>query len=165
MASAIYSGRMVIEDGATPEPRTRAEHSHTLVKALKAVPSLRICDDATLLQVVGDSVNLVWPAGHRVFENGTPSSGLFIVLTGRVRVLREDGDELAELGPGEHFGELSLLLGTTHQHTVETLEDAELMVLPKERFDALLAEQPRLAEEIRRKAEERMAMNREAPSD
>jgi CRP-like cAMP-binding protein len=48
---------------------------------------------------------------------------------------------------------------------VETLEDAELMVLPKERFDALLAEQPRLAEEIRRKAEERMAMNREAPSD
>jgi CRP-like cAMP-binding protein len=86
-------------------------------------------------------------------------------VTGRVRVLREDGDELAELGPGEHFGELSLLLGTTHQHTVETLEDAELMVLPKERFDALLAEQPRLAEEIRRKAEERMAMNREAPSD
>ena len=33
------------------------EHSHTLVKALKAVPSLGICEDATLLQVVGDSVN------------------------------------------------------------------------------------------------------------
>ncbi|MBA3716857.1 MAG: cyclic nucleotide-binding domain-containing protein [Actinobacteria bacterium] len=156
----------MIEDGDKPEPRTRADHSHTLVKALQAVPSLGICDERTLLEIVGDSVNLVWPAGHKVFEPGTPSSGLFIVLSGRVRVLRDGGDELAELGPGEHFGELSLLLGTMHQHAVEALEDTELMVVPKERFDALVGDNPRLAGEIRRKAEERMAMNRgDAPTD
>src|SRR6266704_1385582 len=108
----------MIEDGAKPEPRTHAQHSHTLVKALKGIPSLGSCDETTLLEIVGDSVNLVWPAGHKVFEHGTPSSGLFIVLSGRVRVLRNGGGELAKLGPGEHFGELSLLLGTTHQHTV-----------------------------------------------
>jgi CRP-like cAMP-binding protein len=156
---------MVIEDGTKPEPRTRAGHSHTLVKALRHVPSLGICDEATLLEIVGDSLNLVWPAGHRVFEHGTPSSGLYIVLSGRVRVLRENGDELAELGRGEHFGELSLLFGTTHQSTVETLEDTELMVVPKDRFEALLADHPQLADEIQLKAEQRMAMNREAPSD
>lgn len=156
----------MIEDGATPEPRTRATQIHTLVKALASVPTFGACDDPTLLQIVGDSVNLVWPAGTRVFENGSPSSGLFVVLNGRVRVLGADGGELAELGPGEHFGELSLLVGTTHQHTVETLEDSELMVLPKERFDVLLLEHPELAQVIRRKAEERMAMNRgETPSD
>jgi CRP/FNR family cyclic AMP-dependent transcriptional regulator len=154
----------MIGDGAKPEPRTRAEHSHTLIKALKGVPSLGSCDDETLLEIVGDSINLVWPAGHTVFEHGTPSSGLFIVLSGRVRVLQDGGGELAELGPGEHFGELSLLFGTTHQHTVETLEDCELMVLPKERFDVLLADHPKLAAQIRRKAEERMAMNRNEPS-
>jgi len=156
----------MIEDGAAPEPRTRATQTHTLVKALKGVPTFGACDDPTLLQIVGDSVNLVWPAGVRVFENETPSSGLFVVLNGRVRVLGADGRELAELGPGEHFGELSLLLGTSHRHTVETLEHSELMVLPKKRFDALLDEHPELAKEIRRKAEERMAMNRgETPSD
>lgn len=156
----------MIEDGAAPEPRTRATQTHTLVKALKGVPTFGSCDDPTLLQIVGDSVNLVWPAGARVFENGTPSSGLFVVLNGRVRVLGANDAELAELGPGEHFGELSLLLGTTHRHTVETLEHSELMVLPKERFDALLDEHPELAKEIRLKAEERMAMNRgETPSD
>jgi CRP-like cAMP-binding protein len=156
----------MVEDGSTPEPRTRAAQTHTLVNALKGVPTFGACDDPTLLQIVGDSVNLVWPAGHSVFEHGSPLSGLFIVLNGRVRVLGTDGDKLAELGPGEHFGELSLLLGTTHQHTVETLEDSELMVLPKARFDALLEEHPQLAKEIRRKAEERMAMNRgETPSD
>jgi CRP/FNR family transcriptional regulator, cyclic AMP receptor protein len=156
----------MIEDGDTPEPRTRATQTHTLVKALSGVPTFGACDDPTLLQIVGDSVNLVWPAGTRVFETGTPSSGLFVVLNGRVRVLGANGEELAELGPGEHFGELSLLSSTTHQHTVDTLEDSELMVLPKERFDALLAEHPDLAKVIRRKAEERMAMNRgETPSD
>src|SRR5215204_3936358 len=124
----------MIEDGAAPEPRTRATQTHTLVKALKGVPTFGACDDPTLLQIVGDSVNLVWPAGVRVFENETPSSEL--------------------------FGELSLLLGTSHRHTVETLEHSELMVLPKKRFDALLDEHPELAKEIRRKAEERMAMNR-----
>jgi CRP/FNR family transcriptional regulator, cyclic AMP receptor protein len=156
----------MIEDGATPEPRTRATQTHTLVKALKNVPTFGACDDPTLLEIVGDSVNLVWAADNRVFETGSQSSGLFVVLSGRVRVLGEDGRELAELGPGEHFGELSLLSSTTHQHTVETLEDTELMVLPKERFDALLAAHPDLATEIRRKAEERMALNRgETPSD
>ena len=40
------------------------------------------------------------------------------------------------------------------------------MVLPKESFDELLAEHPDLAEEIRRKADERLAMNRgETASD
>ncbi len=156
----------MVDDGAKPEPRTEAEHAHTLVKALRAVPSLGLCDEPTLLGIVGDSINLVWPADHTVFELGTPASGLFIVLSGRVRILRDDGAELAELGAGEHFGELSLLLGTTHQHTVETVEDSELMVVPKDRFDALLAENPTLADAIRKKAEERMAMNRgEAPTD
>jgi CRP-like cAMP-binding protein len=156
----------MIDDGATPEPRTRVAQAHTLVQALQTVPSLGVCDEETLLEIVGGSVNLVWPAGHTVFENGSASSGLFIVLSGRVRVLGSSGGELAELGPGEHFGELSLLFGTTHQHTVETLEDSELMVLPRECFDALVAENPQLADAIRGKAEERMAMNRgETASD
>ena len=156
----------MIDDGATPERRTQASQSHTLVNALKGVPSFISCDEPTLLEIVGDSVNLVWPADRRVFEHGTPSSGLYIVLAGRDRVLGESGRELAELGPGEHFGELSLLFGSTHQSTVETLEDTELMVLPKERFEALLADHPHLSAEIRRKADERMAMNRgETPSD
>lgn len=156
----------MIEDGDTPEPRTRAAQSHSLVKALRHVPSLAACDEETLLEIVGDSINLVWPTGHRVFVHGTPSSGLYIVLSGRVRVLGEGGGELAKLGAGEHFGELSLLHGTTHQSTVETLEPTELLVVPKERFDALLAEHTELSDAIHRKAEERMALNRgETPSD
>jgi CRP-like cAMP-binding protein len=147
-------------DGAPAEPRAEAGNAHSLVKALQAVPSLSPCDEQALLTIVGDSVNLVWPAGRSVFELGTPADGLFIVLSGGVRVLNENGAEVAVLGPGEYFGELSLLTGTAHQHAVETVEDTELMVVPKERFDSLLADNPELAAVIRRKAEERMEANR-----
>ena len=153
-------------DERPAEPRARAEQTHSLVKALETVPSLTGCDEGTLLSIVGDSVNLVWPARRRVFDVGGAPEGLFIVLSGGVRVLDGEGSEVAVLDRGEYFGELSLMLGTAHQHAVETVEDSELMLVPKERFDSLLAENPRLAAAVRRKAEERMEANRgRSPTD
>jgi CRP-like cAMP-binding protein len=128
------------------------------VKALRAVPGLEPLEDRTLLAIVGDSANLFWRAGSTVYGTGAPADGLYIVLSGRVRVLK-DGAEMGALGPGDFFGEFSLLLGTAHGHDVEAVEDTELMVVPKERFDALLAENPELAETIHRKAEERRGVN------
>jgi CRP-like cAMP-binding protein len=93
-----------------------------------------------------------------VYRKGAPADGLYIVLSGRVRVLR-DGAELGTLGPGDFFGEFSLLLGSEHGHDVDVVEDAELMVVPKDRFDALMAENPGLASRIHEKVEERRAAN------
>lgn len=154
---------MVVEE-TPPAPRGPG-YTHSLVTALRGVPSLTVCDDETLLCIVGDSINLVWPAGVRVFDPGTRSEGLFIVLSGGVRILDDNGREIARLGPGEHFAELSLLFGTTHRRAVETTEDSELMFVPKERFDSLLEHNPELAAGIREKAEERLEANRALPTD
>jgi CRP-like cAMP-binding protein len=131
--------------------------THSLVEALRAVPSLSKLDDRTLLCIVGDSANLFWSAGANVFEQGSPADGLYIVVSGAVRVLGEGGAELTVLGPGHFFGELSLLDGSPHGHTVVAAEDSELLVVAKERFDALLAGDPELAASIRRTADERRA--------
>lgn len=133
------------------EPRV----THSLVEALRAVPSLSRLDDRTLLTIVGDSANLFWSAGSAVFERGTAADGLYIVVSGSVRVLGAGGAELNVLGPGDFFGELSLLDGSPHGHTVVAVEDAELLVVAKERFDDLLAGDAELAESIRRTADER----------
>jgi potassium-dependent mechanosensitive channel len=133
--------------------------AHSLVTALRAVPSFASVDESTLLEIVGDSVNLRWRVGSTLFRSGSPADGLYVVLAGAVRVLNDDGDVVAVLRPGEFFGEFSLLLGTAHQQTVEAVEDAELMVVSKERFDELLAADPELSRSIRTKAEERLAAN------
>jgi CRP-like cAMP-binding protein len=133
---------------------------HSLVSALAAVPDFAALDDRTLLRIVGASANLAWKANSVVFEEGSPSEALYIILTGRVRITEvTDGQdvEIATLEPGDFFGELSLLLHTRHSKTATALEDTELMVLPKESLQELLAANAELAGHFRRKLETRLA--------
>jgi CRP-like cAMP-binding protein len=101
----------------------------------------------------------VWNAGATVYEAGTPGDALYILLSGRIRVLGEGGREVATLEAGSFFGEMSLLVGAAHAQTVEAVEQTELMVVPKERFDAIMAANGEAAAAIRRSAEERHAAN------
>jgi len=128
--------------------------THSLVKALRTVPDFHGLDDRTLLRIVGASVNLFWPAGSTIFEKGSSSEGVYIVLSGRVRVFDpDDPDTSADLKAGESFGELSLLLNRTHSKTAKAKKDAELMVVPGTSFRELLEANPDLQEQFRRKVE------------
>lgn len=129
--------------------------THSLVKALRGVPGFDLLDDHTLLMIVGASVNLVWPKGRVVFTRGTPGEALYVVLSGEVRI--HDGDkEIARIGPGDYFGEMSLLLHTMHTKDVEATEDSELLVLLKESFRSLLESSPDLDALVRRRLRERL---------
>jgi CRP-like cAMP-binding protein len=131
--------------------------SHSLVAALRAVPSLQILDDRTLLAIVGDSANLFWRAGSQVFAKGSPADGLYIVVSGSVRVLGDGGVEIGVLRAGDFFGELSLLQAAAHGRDVVAAEDTELMVVAKECFDDLIERNPELARSIRETAARRDA--------
>lgn len=139
--------------------------SHSLVNALRRVPSLAGLDEEALLAIVGDSANLFWPADSCVFRRGEETDSLYVVVSGCVRVLGENGRELVRLGAGTSFGEFSLLLGTPHQHDVLTVEDCELMVVPKARFDALLDANREVGDRLRAEAEERMRSNLSAVAE
>jgi CRP-like cAMP-binding protein len=132
--------------------------THSLVKALRAVPDFQSLDDHTLLGILGASANLFWLAGTPIFEKGSPSEALYVVLSGEVRIFDTvDGEvkEVATVGSGESFGELSLLLQTTHTKTAEATEDTELMVIPEESFQELLESNEELSARFRKRVEER----------
>jgi CRP/FNR family transcriptional regulator len=129
---------------------------HSLVTALRAVPVFESFEEPELLELVGASANLCWPEGSTVFQPGSEAEALYIVLSGRVRI-SEDGRDIAEITTGQFFGELSLLMHTTHTKTAAVVEQAELMVLPKVSFQELLARDPEVAAHFRRTAEERLA--------
>ena len=138
--------------------------THSLVKALRSVPDFSTLDDRTLLRIVGASVNLFWRAGSVVFEKGSPSQALYIVLSGKVRISEDlDGEEveISRVGPGESFGELSLMLRTTHLRNAVAVEDTELLVVPATSFEELLASNPDLDALFRRRLEERLAVKGE----
>jgi CRP-like cAMP-binding protein len=140
--------------------------THSLVKALRSVPDFSVLDDHALLQVAGGSTNLFWPTGSTIFEPGSPSDELYIVLSGEVSVIDpNEGQEVevSRVGSGESFGELSLLLARKHSKIAKAVEDTELLVLPKESFDEVLAGNPDLAEQFRRRLEERTSLAGEVP--
>jgi len=142
--------------------------THSLVKALRSVPDFASLTDHELLDIVGASTNLAWPAGATIFAKGSPSEALFIVLSGGVRISDViDGErvDVARVGPGASFGELSLLLHTTHSKEAVAEDDTELMIVPKEWFQGLLQAKPDLAEHFRRRLAERLPVQGEVQVD
>ena len=132
--------------------------THTLVKALRGVPDFRSLDDQALLRILGASANLFWSRGELVFEKGSVSEGLYVILSGSVRIFDiVDGQEteVSRIGPGDSFGELSLLLRTTHTKHAQAVEDTELMVVPEESFRQLLDSNPDLASHVEQRVEVR----------
>lgn len=98
------------------------------------------------------------PAGTEVLREGDPGQGAYVVLRGQVQVSKQDAGrsvELARLGPGELFGEMSLLTGLGASATVSTLEDSALLFLGKPYFDRLLEALPDLREELELLADRR----------
>jgi len=84
-----------------------------------------------------------------IFKEGDPPDSFYIIGSGRVRIFVSHKDrivrELSVRGPGEHFGEVSLLAGDTRTANAESLVETQLVVLSKEQFDSLLRDYPYLS--------------------
>ena len=86
-------------------------------------------------------------AGNEIITEGQKGPGLFLIVSGRVRVTKkESGDQiiLAELGPGDLFGEISLLMQRPSTATVISSEDTALLFLPSDEFHNVTSEFPEL---------------------
>jgi CRP/FNR family cyclic AMP-dependent transcriptional regulator len=81
-------------------------------------------------------------AGETIFEQGSPGDYFFYIASGVVRVWLglEDGGarELAELGPGQFFGELALLDKEPRTAGVEAVDNCEVWKLERDEFLNLL---------------------------
>jgi CRP/FNR family cyclic AMP-dependent transcriptional regulator len=90
--------------------------------------------------------------GTKLFQYGDPGDRLFVILEGKVRISREVagmGEEaLAVLGPGEVFGEMSLLDESPRSADARVHERCRMLVITKEAFDDLLFLHKELAYEV-----------------
>jgi small-conductance mechanosensitive channel/CRP-like cAMP-binding protein len=103
---------------------------------------------------------LPFGTGEFLIVQGEKGDSLFIVDRGRVEIsiLAADGSKiaLAELGPGESFGEVSLLTGEKRSATVKALEDTEAVVVTREDLRGIMQETPFLAESLSLQLEKRL---------
>ena len=82
-----------------------------------------------------------YPAGETIFHEGDPGKALFVVLDGKVSIVRTaDGAEklLAVLAPGAYFGELALIDDHPRFASARADESSLLLILYKSHFDELI---------------------------
>jgi len=111
---------------------------------LRNVPLFSGLDDIRLGVLVPMMMRTSFARNETIIGAGDPTDSLYIVITGRLKVLMSDeqGREviLAILGTGEFFGEMGLLDDSPRSASVVTLEPCELLSISKTDFKRCLAE-------------------------
>lgn len=82
--------------------------------------------------------------GQRVLRKGMSGSGLYVILDGEARVVLGDR-ELARLGRGEFFGDVSALLDTPPVSDIVAATSLRCLVVPREEVEHFLVERPTVA--------------------
>ena len=89
-------------------------------------------------------------AGEALFHMGDPASAAFVVVSGRLKILRiadADGRELLLdiVGPGAVLGELAVFDDAPRSATIVALADSELVAIDRRDFMAVVRAHPDVA--------------------
>jgi ATP-binding cassette subfamily B protein len=136
---------------------------------LARLPVLGCLEGAMIESVAKGFVTEQYPANRFVIHQGDPGDRFYIIVRGRVEVLRsEDGAEpqpIAVLQDGDHFGEIALLRNVPRTASVRTLTPCVMVSLPRGQFANLVGRSAEMRVRLEELLSERMAAldsNREA---
>jgi CRP-like cAMP-binding protein len=120
----------------------------TRAAILKKVGLLSTLTGARLREIEELARELAVPARHALFAQREDADAMFIVLSGRVKIYSNSTGRkkktFAYLGPGDFFGEMALIEGTTRTASAQAVEDSRLLVIRKRDFQQLLERDPAL---------------------
>jgi CRP-like cAMP-binding protein len=123
---------------------------------VRDLPLFSRVTDAGLERISACIGELVCEPGQVLALPGDPGSGMFVILEGKVQV--EARKARYELGPGDFFGELSLLSpGTERVARVRAATDVRCIGLPRDEALELIESEPSLALAMLRELARRLA--------
>ncbi len=116
---------------------------------LKQTALFSQCSDRELEGVVATAKQRAFDAGATIVREGDPGArGFYLILSGRAEV-RKGETVLNQMGPGEYFGEMALLLEDTPRTAdVIATEPTTTLVMTQWDFKALLTTHPELSTNI-----------------
>ena len=106
------------------------------IEIFKPLSDDDLLDLATLLKLED------YNRGFPVMQKGDPASNFYIMISGRVEVMDEDGVTLADMGRGDVFGEMSLLSGESVTTTIMAMEPCQIASLSQKNFQHIMKRFP-----------------------
>jgi CRP-like cAMP-binding protein len=120
---------------------------HRAYDRLRKVTLFSACTDAELELVLRNITEARFPAGQVLAHQGRVGREFIVVIDGTARVVIDD-QEIAELGPGEFFGEMALLDGGPRTATVVAVTDVVVDVMNRQEFEQILTVAPHVAKAV-----------------
>jgi uncharacterized membrane protein len=119
------------------------------IDTLRLVPIFRTLDDASTFEIWRLLAFRQIEAGTALFQRGDPGDSMFLIESGCVRISVKDADghdaDLADLGPGEFFGEMAILDNQPRSADATVTKPAKLAVLAREDLRSLVRKKPDIA--------------------
>ncbi len=115
-----------------------------VVEMLAKTPIWSGLSDKDLKSIVKASKERKYETGETIVQKGEGGVGFYLVLEGSVEI-KSDGTTLAKLGPGQFFGEMSVIDNQPRSADVVALEPSKCLILSAWSFNALISDNPRMA--------------------
>ncbi len=122
---------------------------------IRGVPIFKELRDEFLVRLASIMNEVSYPSDKIIFAQGQEGRSLYIVAAGRVRVHLVDQD-LAVLGKGGYFGEMSLFDAEPRSASVTAISDCDCLVLTQQQLYEAIDETPDIAVNIIRLLSQRI---------
>jgi CRP-like cAMP-binding protein len=111
-------------------------------EALQRIPLFSELNQRQLKRIARDVEERTFNEGTSIVQQGEMSGiGFYLLAEGDASVV-VDGQQVAKLGPGDHFGELALITGSTRTATVTALTPVRCLELSARDFREVTKEHP-----------------------
>ena len=124
------------------------------VSLLKGIPLFAEVPDDKLQKIAPFADTAEFAEGQVVVKEGAYSNHFYAIEEGTAKVER-DGEHLADLGPGDIFGEQGLLEKQERSATVIATSRLRVIKIEHWELSRMRKSMPEVVEELRRKVEER----------
>jgi len=164
-------GRTEVAELAKAEPKVLQElvdycRRRLLLNLLRTSPLFSQFDDETRTSLLGQFRTLTIPAGQQIVGEGEAASGLYVVASGHVQVQAKGGSSgfvlLATLGPGDVFGEISLIKSSPTTASVIATDTVGAIVLPAAVFYQVVQQYPQVRQYLESLTADRLQSAKEA---
>ncbi|HEY8146191.1 MAG TPA: mechanosensitive ion channel family protein [Kofleriaceae bacterium] len=138
-------------DSEERRERKERDRDRTREDAMRRAQLFARLSESELRQLADGLRFSPFSAGEVMTRQGTEGHDLYLIHQGKVGVRIHAGGvetEVAELGPGDFFGERSLMTGEMRSATTVALTDVVCYRLPKAELQEVLKSRPELADEL-----------------
>ena len=121
-------------------------------------------DDKIIKRIADACIMRQYTRNETIVRQGEMGLGVYVISRGHVKVEREQGGkktQVAELGPEQCFGEMSLLDNKPRSATVTATEDAECLLLTRDSINRLMNKHPEIPMRMARVLAERLRVANE----